>query len=396
MPPVLHVTADYGVFSQTFVQDAMREVDRLGWEAWLLARWVQNREAASTSPPTNACSACQQRPPVGRPADVARGRQFWFWSPRRTEPAVRRSRPALVHAHFGWSAPDAVRVARQASAPLIVSFHGADVTLYPRLASWELPRRLRGREPHRLSGVLPAVDAAIVPSPVVEERVRELGYEGRLEVLPPGVRVASFDFRLEPPADAMRLLFVGRLTRRKGVDVLLHALAEALGRSPGLSLDIAGDGPERESLRKLAAELGVERRVRFRGVLSPDEVREALAAARVLVLPSRTMPDGEVETLGVVLLEAMAAGVAVVASNSGGIRHALPGSLRDELVAEDDPSALAHRMLAVLDDPDPADRARRGREWVEERYSQETLARRLASLYGELAGAPDARARRPA
>jgi glycosyltransferase involved in cell wall biosynthesis len=204
-------------------------------------------------------------------------------------------------------------------------------------------------------------------------------------VLPAGLSLDEFPLRSGPPAAGPeRLLFVGRLVRRKGVDVLLRALALL----PDARLEVCGEGEERPALERLAAELGVAERVRFHGGLGRAEARDRLLDAHLLVLPSRTMPDGEVETLGVAILEALATGVPVVATRSGGIESAVPPSRRPELVPEDDPEELAQRISAVLAEPDPALRAREGRAWVEAEFDWTRQARRIAEVYERALSGP--------
>jgi glycosyltransferase involved in cell wall biosynthesis len=276
-----------------------------------------------------------------------------------------------------------------------VSFHGADLTVYPRLPWWELPRRVGGGR-HRYQAVFPHVAAAVVPSPVVEAQLRAIGYRGPLEVLPSGVRLDEFPLRAGPPAGPPRLLFVGRLVQRKGLDVLLRGLSELRDDLANARLEVCGDGPERRSSEALARRLGLVERVRFLGARPRREVRQLIRDSHLLVLPSRTMPDGEIETLGVVLLEAMATGVPVVATDSGGIPAAFPPGRRNELVPEGDPEALATRILAVLSEADPAERIREGREWVEREYSWERLAPRMEALYERTLGGSDCLAQSPA
>ena len=110
----------------------------------------------------------------------------------------------------------------------------------------------------------------------------------------------------------VRLVTLGRLSREKGHDVLLRAVAGLRDRGSRMTLDLVGDGPERVALEALAAELGLGAIVTFRGQLLDADVARAYAAADAFVLPSRS------EGFGVALVEAMATGLPVVATRSGG------------------------------------------------------------------------------
>jgi glycosyltransferase involved in cell wall biosynthesis len=166
---------------------------------------------------------------------------------------------------------------------------------------------------------------------------------------------------------------VGRLERQKGHDVLLRALAEL----PGTRLVLVGEGGERAGLERLAAELGVAERVRFEGWA--EQPRLLLQGFDVLALPSRF------EGFPLAVVEAMLAGLPVVASDVGGVREAvLPGET-GLLVPPDDAGALAAALRELL-----ADRPRRlalgarGRSLALERYTAAAMARSFESLYEEV------------
>jgi glycosyltransferase involved in cell wall biosynthesis len=138
------------------------------------------------------------------------------------------------------------------------------------------------------------------------------------------------------------VLYLGRLIPSKGVDVLLRALA----RVDGVSAVIAGEGPGRDQLVELATQLGVSSRVEFVGWVSADERARLLAGARLLAVPS--LWD---EAFGIVGVEALAAGVPVVASAVGGIPSWLTDGRAGLLFPRNDDAALAAAVRRILDDP---------------------------------------------
>ena len=144
-------------------------------------------------------------------------------------------------------------------------------------------------------------------------------------------------------ADKKLVLSVGRLEAFKGHDVLLEAWRMVIERHPDARLWIAGSGSRLDDLRAQAVKMGVEKSVSFVGHLTARAVHEAMAAADVFVLPSRSEP------FGIVLLEAMAHGLPVVASRVGGIPEVVPESGDVELVASDNVQALAAAILTMLD-----------------------------------------------
>ena len=170
------------------------------------------------------------------------------------------------------------------------------------------------------------------------------------------------DAPVAEPNERRHVLFAGALTPVKGVDVLLRAFAEAVARGPKSRLLLAGDGPERRRLSTLAAAEGVAARVEFLGHVDHVALRELMRTAVVVVLPSRS------EGLGLVVLEAMASGTAVVASRVGGIEEIVRDGWNGILVAPDDPRVLAEALLDVIKDPCRATiMGRRGRGIVEQR-----------------------------
>lgn len=372
---VAHVVRRYGVASQTFVADAVADLDRLGWSGWVLARSVENRSLYPLPPEERILLG--SRPPLGRRvAQRALGRTSAERRAAWWDEAIAAARPHLLHAHFGWAGVDALPAARSAGLPLVVTFHGTDLTVYAHSA--------RGRREY--AAMLAGLDRAIVVSRFLADRLRAIGYDGPLEVVPTGVRLDRPPVRREPRAGgSTRLLFVGRQVPVKGLDVLLRALPRLCAEEPRLVLEVIGDGAESARNEALARELGVSRHVSFRGAKPRDQVRAALERAELLVVPSRTTADGAAEGAGLVPKEAMAAGLPVVATDSGGLPETVPPEYRHELVPEGDHEALAARIAYVLERRESwPRRAHAGREWVENQFDHERVARRTAAIYAEL------------
>ena len=143
-----------------------------------------------------------------------------------------------------------------------------------------------------------------------------------------------------------RVLFVGRLARPKGVPILLDAIAKLRESHPDVRLSIVGDGPDRQQLESTARTLGVESQVRFLGYQSQSQVRELLKQSDVFAMASFA------EGIPVVLMEAMASGVPVVATRIAGIPELVEDGRSGFLVSPGDSAALAHRIGQLLDDPD--------------------------------------------
>lgn len=209
-----------------------------------------------------------------------------------------------------------------------------------------------------------------------------------------GLDLAAFTYRPDG-RPVNRVLAVGRLSKEKGYDYLLRAAQLLTERGVDAQIDFVGHGPEEQSLKALAKDLGVSDRVRFRGWLAFPEVRQAMSEATILVHPSNGLGDG----LPNVLREAMAVGTPVIASDCAGIPDALSDGC-GVLVPPKDVPALATAIGRLLEDG--AQRlaiAARARARVEERYDLWRNGSRLASLLQATGRAPAqpeaAPARRP-
>jgi colanic acid/amylovoran biosynthesis glycosyltransferase len=192
----------------------------------------------------------------------------------------------------------------------------------------------------------------------------------KLRVVHCGVDSRMFDIKRHE-GRAQRLLFVGRLVPAKGVPVLLETIAKI----DDTILDIAGDGPQREFLEARAAALGVSNRVRFLGYQSQQRVRELLGQADVFVMASFA------EGLPVVLMEAMAAGVPVVATRIAGIPELVEDGKNGFLVPAGDPAAAATAVRRLLEDAELRNRfAIAGQAKVEREFNLNTEASWLAKI----------------
>ena len=185
-----------------------------------------------------------------------------------------------------------------------------------------------------------------------------------------------------------RLLFVGRLAAVKGVLVLLEAFAQVLKTHPDAHLTLVGDGAERARIEAEAARLGVAGQIRFAGYLSQDEVARELAQADVFVLPSFA------EGVPVVLMEAMASQLPVIATRIAGISELVEEGMSGHMVPPGDAQAFAGALEAVLGDAETrAQMGRAGRKTIEAEFN---LAHETAWLETLFAGNAPAGALRPA
>jgi len=191
---------------------------------------------------------------------------------------------------------------------------------------------------------------------------------------------AGLPVRCGARSNGPKVLAVGRLTEEKGMDVLLRALPQVVKRFPGVRVRIAGDGDLRDQLMALSRRLGLDECVAFLGFRR--DVPALMAQADLMVMPSRW------EGLPIALLEAVAAGLPVVASAVAGIPEVIADGETGWLVAPDDPEALAAAISDALLDPCEARRrAQLAHARARADFSIEATVARVDRLYQELARA---------
>jgi glycogen synthase len=311
------------------------------------------------------------------------------WAPLAVRHALAGGRPDLVHVHCGEDLavlPQARLAARWHHCPLVATVHlSVRHALRPVTARGALLRAAGGAVEARL---LPAADAVIALTGSTARLLRGDGIPaGRVRVIPPGYDQALFAAASADPFPGLprpRVAYLGRLAPQKDVGTLLHAFA----RLPvGAQLLLVGDGPDRAALQRLARRHGG--RVHFTGFVPHAQVPAVLQHADLLVLPSLY------EDLSSALIEAMAAGLPVVATRVGGTADLVRHGVNGLLVAPRDPAALAAAISQVLADPAAAARMSAAARHTAAGYAWPGLAREVLKVYQQVT-TPAAAAQQPA
>ncbi|WP_440221809.1 glycosyltransferase [Dokdonella sp. MW10] len=296
---------------------------------------------------------------------------------------LRERRPDLLHLHLPnpsafWALVDPVARA----LPWIVHWH-ADVS--PDMPDWRVRLAYRAYRPFE-QAVLARASAIIATSqPYLDASDALSRWHSKARVIPLGIGdEPGHDPRqapTRPPRGGLRLLAVGRMSHYKGFDILLDALA----RVPDASLVLVGTGEEDAKLRERARGLGLAGRVDFRGDVDDDALHALYRCADVFVLPSLDRS----EAFGIVLLEAMRAGVAVVASDipGSGVRHVVADGASGVRVPRGNAEALADVLRQLGADPQRrALLGAGGRDRWQACFTLERSARQVLALYRELLG----------
>jgi glycosyltransferase involved in cell wall biosynthesis len=198
-----------------------------------------------------------------------------------------------------------------------------------------------------------------------------------VEVIPNGVPVTA---PRQPLNGEPTVSFAGHLIPRKGVDVLLNAFARVVSFLPQAKLIIAGEGPEKDSLKMLTERLRITGNVTFPGFLSQTELEKQFARSWVHATPSIWE-----EPFGITSLEAMMRGTAVVASKVGGQRECIQDGVNGYLVRRDDAESLSAALLKILQNRELAENmGREGRAMALEQYSDSKYVDRFERVYQKL------------
>jgi glycosyltransferase involved in cell wall biosynthesis len=281
--------------------------------------------------------------------------------------AKRSFEPEVVHAH--WWFPNGVVgtwVGGLAHIPLVTTLHGTDV----RLA------RTVGVARPLFAHVMRHSAAVTTVSRWLRDETESLAPGVHPQVAP--MPVATNLFEPGSMRGETSLLFVGRLNEQKGLQHLLHAMSSM---KTSASLDVVGDGPDRDSLRRLSDELGLSSRVRWHGQLGQTELAPLYQRAAAIVLPSVD------EGLGLVAVEALLCETPVVAFDSGGLRDVIQHEKTGLLVKTGDRSALAATLDDLLArDGRGGDLGRAGRLYALSAFAPESAARRYAEIYRQVLG----------
>ncbi len=254
----------------------------------------------------------------------------------------------IVHAH--WLLPQGlvaalIKVTLPKAPPVLCTSHGADLfslqgKLLTRLKKWVIGRCSR----------------VTVVSRSMATRLMDLGIpSSQVDVAPMGVDLRSRFIPGETPRSPHTLIFAGRLVEKKGLTFLLDALPSVLARHPDTRLMIAGSGPEETQLRAQTRTLGVSDQVEFLGPIENARLPTVFQSGRIAVFPFVVASGGDQEGLGLVMIEALGCGCAVIASDLPAVSDIIVDGKTGKTVRPGNSEQLAETIVELMDDPDRCD-----------------------------------------
>ncbi|HEX3047510.1 MAG TPA: glycosyltransferase family 4 protein [Bacillota bacterium] len=293
---------------------------------------------------------------------------------------LHKIQPDIIHTHHPFVLGKiGIRQAQKLDIPTVYTFH----TQYEQYAHYfplpaEMVKKI-ARE--RIRSFARRVDRLTAPAESVVELLRGYGVDRPVTVLPNPIELGIFLNRDQGKVrecygleGKRMLLSVGRLGQEKNLGLMLRALVILTEDFPQLRLILVGSGPAGESLRREAHELGVTDRVIFTGRVADEELPSFFRAADLFIMTSLT------ETFGIVIMEAMAAGIPVVAVTGNGSKDLITPGLNG-LLTSNDPQSLAASIRRLLMDEEQRTRMGRAAWQTAQRYSVATLTGELLALY---------------
>ena len=304
-------------------------------------------------------------------------------------PFVDRVLPAIkldvIHTHHPFLlGQTAASKAQELNLPLVFTFHTQyrEYTHYIPFSMDTVQNFLKSAIDRWLQDFMRRCQHIIIPSESMREiLVNEYGLQNNFTVIPTGIELGAYQAANGEKIRSKRnwekdivMISVGRLASEKNWRLLLQATALVLKDYPRFRLVLVGDGPERKSLEDLAKELGIRKYVTFIGSLSFSEIPAYMKAANLFGFASVT------ETQGLATLEAMAAGLPVVAVEASGTRDILKHGQQGYLV-ENDPEALAAGIRKLLANPDRMQRFAEAAHKRAQSFNIEHLTEKLLDVY---------------
>jgi len=374
-PTVAHVKDHFLPKSETFIYTLITSLKQ--YHAIVLDRYQAQNAAAF--PFSEHFSPASQFGSWGSYAE--RGALRTFKVSPYLERVIKQQNTSLIHAHFGQLGALFLPVARRHHLPLITSFYGKDISVFTQDPQWE----------SKFADLWEYGALFCVLGQNMAADLEKTGCpENKIVILPLSIDMNKFAFtpHTKPAADKItELLTVGRLIPKKGIDVLLKALASC---PESIHLIVAGDGPERQNLELLANKLNLANRVSFAGWVTNEGVSQLMEEVDAFVLASRTDPDtGEAEGTPTVLLEAQAKGLPVITTIHADIPTIMNNKAKKFLVPENDSDLLAAAIqeLCTLSAENWLELGHAGRRFVANTHDRDVVGLQLESIYDSLLGA---------
>jgi colanic acid/amylovoran biosynthesis glycosyltransferase len=369
MRRVVHAVQRFLPRSETFINTIVTGHSR--YEATVLCR-SREHEDEFPFPSVRVTGKALSRRHVGWWVDAtvgrATGRTRWQ---RLIESTLQELRPDVVHAHFGPVGCDYVDIASRLRIPIVTSLYGVDAAVLPYLPQWR----------DHYARLFRSGDLFLAEGPEMRRKIVAAGAPADRTIIQP-IAINLDRYPRWAPDASTTVLFAGRFVEKKGLLDAIAAFGRARPSLPAARMSIVGDGPDEADARALTVRLGIADVVDFLGAKPHDDLIRRLAAATVLIHPSKTAHDGDSEGgAPTILLEAQAIGTPIVTTRHADIPHVAPAGAGVFLCNERDVASLADALVAAVTGRQPSSRAH-----VVAHHAVGLAMSRLERVYEELCG----------
>jgi len=298
---------------------------------------------------------------------------------------IKKEKIDIIHAH--WIIPQgfiAVLYKKifNKNIKILLTSHGADAFTFDNIIGNFIKKF-----------TLQHIDGLTVVSNAIKDKVKEIGYNKEIGVYPMGVDTDLFNpgkkdltirENLNIPGDF--LLFVGRLSEKKGLKYLLEAMLDVVKEFPLISLVIIGDGPLKSDLTEVTKKSGITANVIFLGPLPHEKLPSFFATADIFIGPSITARSGDSEGFGLVFAEAMSSGTIVLASDVSAIKDIVKDNETGFIVKQKNSRELSEKILYLLKNKNKLDQVRlKARDYIVENFDWKVVRKNYLNCLKSLA-----------
>ncbi|MGV8813813.1 MAG: glycosyltransferase [Gelidibacter sp.] len=244
----------------------------------------------------------------------------------------------VVLVEYGTHAHNLLSILKTSGLPVVVHFHGFDASVYETI-----------KKCNNYQDVIKLASKVVVVSTTMQQKLIELGFNKDDIAHTPCAADPIFE-TVKPSFGKKQFIGIGRFTDKKAPYYTIMAFKEVVSEHPNARLLLAGDGVLHNMCKNLVKQYGLEYRVQFLGVISPDEYKMLLSESLAFVQHSITAENGDMEGTPVAIMEASVAGLPIISTNHAGIPDVIVHGKTGLLCDEHDVTAMANNMIQVLDD----------------------------------------------
>ena len=299
---------------------------------------------------------------------------------------IRELKPSIIHAHFGKSGALALPIAKQLNIPLVITFHGGDITKFTHSKKTFFSRVYQ----RRLREIKSYTSKFLGVSNFIKKKLIEKGFpENKILTHYLGIKIKTF---VKADKNNNKLFFAGRFVEKKGVDVLINAIKTLKSNGYSIKLDLAGSGPLESHYKKMTRNIP---EINYLGWLSKEQMEDHMKNSLAVVVPSKVASNGDCEGLPTVILEALSNSCLVIASNHSGIPELIKANLTGLIFEEGNHIELSD-LIVKARNMNQNDRDRmidEGQKILRQRFNSYEQSIKLEKTMNEIVSSYDSKRR---